>query len=291
MTDAKLQVNFPPSVTHPPDNAPVDSAGLLPGPQSLQSPAPNDTFVGLLGFFIGLSIAVVASPAAVKVFGTELQQFWREADAGHSRMAYMIGKFMAMLPRLTLSALHFSGLFYALVRPRAGFGVMFCMTWLHFFCVFAVAAIISIRMVKANSALVAVIVTMALSSLNGNNPSLRDIQDAGVGPLLDLFYARWCTGAFISAELGAWRGTFDVPRSLDNLGFDLTLPSVQLAYAAGIGAIVHTAVFVTLECSYRRARRPPQKRAPAVKGQAARHLQVQHGPGEETPSERTALLE
>lgn len=231
--------------------------GLLQGPQSLQSPAPQNFAVLQQGFFVGLSISVIASPAAVKVFGTELQQFWREASAGHSRAAYMLGKFLAMLPRLTLSAIHFSSIFYVLVRPRIAYGQFFALVWVYFYCTFAVAAMISILFYKTNTALVAVIITMALTSPNGYQPSLHDLADSGLRNLWGIFYTRWTTGAYAAGEMTHWRNIFDVPLSLSETGFDLTAPIVQVAYAAAIGTFLHLVVFVVLERSFRLYRRPP----------------------------------
>eukprot|EP00049_Salpingoeca_infusionum_P005993 m.100122 g.100122 ORF g.100122 m.100122 type:complete len:274 (-) comp13158_c0_seq7:292-1113(-) len=205
--------------------------------------------VGLLGFFIGLSIAVVASPAAVKVFGTQLREFWREASCGNSKLAYVVGKFFGFMPRIMLSALHFTGLFYTLVRPRTPLPVMFGMAFCYFFCTFGVAIIISILFYKSNSALIAVIVTMALSSLCGFSPSVATFENAGVGGLMYLFYARWCTGAFYAAELSAWGPIFDVSQTLDETGFTLESPATQLGYAAVVGTVFHIISWVVLMLS------------------------------------------
>ena len=50
--------------------------GLLKDHNSLASPAPNEGLLPQLGFFIGLSLGVIGSPAGVQTFGPELLQFW-----------------------------------------------------------------------------------------------------------------------------------------------------------------------------------------------------------------------
>jgi hypothetical protein len=92
--------------------------GTLLPPNELLSAAPSSV-IPLLGFFVGLSLGVIGSPPAVGVFGTELPQYWREAASGHSRWAYVVGKSLAVLPRITAGALHFTGLLCVVVCTYA----------------------------------------------------------------------------------------------------------------------------------------------------------------------------
>jgi hypothetical protein len=160
--------------------------GVLVEPFSLMSPAPALFSLPLLCFFIGLTIGVSASPPAVRVFGDEKHLVRSEGAAGCSRSAYYIGKSLSVMPRLTLCALHFSAIFYLLMGPRASFSSVFAAIWSLNYCVYGLAAFLSVLSREGNSALLAVIVSMALAALCGYSPSLADASSWGASILWDL---------------------------------------------------------------------------------------------------------
>ena len=109
-----------------------------------------------------------------------------EVAAGCSRSAYYIGKSLSVMPRLTLCALHFSAIFYLLMGPRASFLSVFAAIWSLNYCVYGLAAFLSVLSREGNSALLAVIVSMALAALCGYSPSLADASSWGASILWDL---------------------------------------------------------------------------------------------------------
>jgi ABC-type multidrug transport system ATPase subunit len=60
--------------------------------------------------------------------------YWREASSGHSRSAYYIGKVFATLPRMALSAIHFTTLYCSLATPIIDFWLLFVIILLYFYC-------------------------------------------------------------------------------------------------------------------------------------------------------------
>ncbi|KAJ1551534.1 hypothetical protein HK405_014329, partial [Cladochytrium tenue] len=64
--------------------------GFLVGNFVLLSAAPDEWFVGLYGMIIGIAIAVASAPSAVRVFGEEKAVYFREAAAGHNKLAYYL---------------------------------------------------------------------------------------------------------------------------------------------------------------------------------------------------------
>ncbi len=163
--------------------------GVLIEPFSLISPAPALFSLPLLSFFIGLTIGVSASPPAVRVFGNEKHLIRSEGAAGCSRSAYYIGKSLSVMPRLTLCAFHFSAIFYLLMAPRSSFASVFAAIWALNYCVYGLAALLSVLSREGNSALLAVIVSMALAALCGYSPSLTDASSWGASVLWDVQYA------------------------------------------------------------------------------------------------------
>ena len=60
--------------------------------------------------------------------------YWREASSGHSRSAYFVGKVIATLFRLTLSAMHFTALYAVLATPIIPFGTLYVVNLFYFYC-------------------------------------------------------------------------------------------------------------------------------------------------------------
>ena len=110
--------------------------GVLKPPYTLISPAPLETIVPSVGLYVALAIGLAGSPAGVLVFAEEKPVFWREAAAGHSRLAYYLAKSVSVIPRLTVGALHFTSIFHWWASPATSFSMMFGIVWLEFFCVY-----------------------------------------------------------------------------------------------------------------------------------------------------------
>jgi ABC-type multidrug transport system permease subunit len=75
-------------------------------------------------------------------------------------------------------ALHFSSVFVFLLSPQAGFGVLFSFVFMLSYCVYGVSAIVSTLASRKNASLIAAILAMALGSLCGYSPSLKDAGDS-----------------------------------------------------------------------------------------------------------------
>ncbi len=213
--------------------------------------APNEELLGQSAYWLGVSIGVIASPPGVVIFGGhELVHFHKEAQAGHSRLAYFLAKTLATLPRVLLSALHFSGIYYFLVHMLGGFEVVYAAVATTFLCVYSVAQLISILLPAYNTALIAVIFCMALASVSGQDPSLSSLGN--LKPALDIFYARWVADSLWANEVRKWTHLFDVPRAIENTGYNLESPWRKLGYAVAIATVTRVFVFFALAFKSRR---------------------------------------
>lgn len=230
--------------------------GVLVEPFSLMSPAPALFSLPLLSFFIGLTIGVSASPPAVRVFGNEKNLVRSEGAAGCSRSAYYVGKSLSVMPRLTLCSFHFSSIFYLLMAPRASFSSVFAAIWALNYCVYGLAAFLSVLSREGNSALLAVIVSMALAALCGYSPSLADASSWGASFLWDLQcvalymliytylcrrrYTRWVAEAFFFSEVQPWAGVYNTKQ--------VSTPRPTLANGTLPSAPRHYPEFVRIYC-------------------------------------------
>ncbi|KAJ3061100.1 hypothetical protein HDU99_005673, partial [Rhizoclosmatium hyalinum] len=64
--------------------------GILISPFRGLSVPPNDYLVSLYGTLVGISVAVAAGPAGVRLFSEEKLVYWRESAAGYDKLAYYL---------------------------------------------------------------------------------------------------------------------------------------------------------------------------------------------------------
>jgi hypothetical protein len=134
--------------------------GVLKPPYTIISSAPMELIVPSVGLYISLAVGIAGAPAGVLAFGEEKAVFFREAAAGHSRLAYYIAKSISVLYRFTLGALHFVAVFHfigecplpaigasgfitsscsshaAAAKPFTPFGTLYVIVWVQFLAVY-----------------------------------------------------------------------------------------------------------------------------------------------------------
>jgi len=62
--------------------------------------------------------------------------FYREVESGGSGSAYFVGKDLSTIPRIILSALHFTTFYMILATPVASFGTLLGLNIIYFYCKF-----------------------------------------------------------------------------------------------------------------------------------------------------------
>ncbi|KAJ3194623.1 hypothetical protein HDU67_004660, partial [Dinochytrium kinnereticum] len=160
-------------------NSPEPYLGILINPYVLTSGANFDWFLGLYGMLIGISIALAAGPAGVTVFGEERTVYWREAASGHNKFSYYTGKTISAIYRLSISSLHFTAIYYFLAKPATPLDLQFVLVLLNFFCVYGVAAVISMVVRREKAPLIAVIVGLFMAVFCGFGLSLTSAAKGG----------------------------------------------------------------------------------------------------------------
>ena len=112
---------------------------------------------------------------------------------------------------------------------------------------------ISILFPTLNTALVSVIVTMALASVCGYEPTLASM--GSLAGALDPFYSRWLAEALFGAEAQHWTDIFNVSSTEADLGYYIATPWHRLGYALAIGVGVR---WLVLACLLWKSRHPGQ---------------------------------
>ncbi|RKO93382.1 hypothetical protein BDK51DRAFT_26400, partial [Blyttiomyces helicus] len=156
------------------------------------------------------SIALSGAPAGVKVFGEETTIYWREMASGHSRIGYFLGKTLATLYRFTLSAYHFTAIYYFLAVPRMAFAMQFAIVFLQYFGVYGMAAVISTLVRRENAALLAVVIGMFAAVFCGYGPTVAQAKSSGFFFILAVSFNMWASEAAYSESLTPYAGVYDL---------------------------------------------------------------------------------
>ncbi len=160
--------------------------GVLKLPFTAISPSPLPTIIPSLGMYIALAVGVSAAPAGVMTFGEERLTYFREASAGHNRLAYFVAKNLASLPRVAADGLHFTALFVVFAHPFTSFGELYSIVVLEYLAVYGLSAMMGMVVPRENAALLAVIVAIIAGVLCGFGPSIVQGRTWGIGWLQDV---------------------------------------------------------------------------------------------------------
>ncbi|KAJ3047500.1 hypothetical protein HK097_011489 [Rhizophlyctis rosea] len=211
--------------------------GLYVAPYTLVSPSPNEWLIPLLGLLIGLTVGLAGAPAGVKVFGEEKPVYWREAASGHSRSAYYIGKTISAIYRFTLSALHFSSIYYFIAGPQLPFAKQFLIIYLQFFGVYGLAAIVSMLVRRENANLLAVVVCLFASVFCGYGPTLGQAKNWGVLFIWEMSFNKWGAEAAFSENVAPYAQVYDTAGSARFQGYTLNQVTKDLLMMLAIGFV------------------------------------------------------
>ncbi|KAJ3109532.1 hypothetical protein HDU97_005189 [Phlyctochytrium planicorne] len=218
--------------------------GVPVDPYSLISPATLQWLIPQLGLLIGISCGLAGAPAGVKVFGEEKSVYWREAAAGHNKLSYFLGKVFASTYRFVLTAFHFAAIFSFLATPMSNFGILFANLFLQFYCVYGLAAVISMIVRRENAALLAVVTCLFASVFCGYGPTVKSARKWGIEFVWHLSYNRWATEAFFSEELSVFKDVYDIEGAAEHYGYVLDKSSLNLLYMFLIGIGLRLTAFV-----------------------------------------------
>ena len=228
-------------------NAGVLFAGILIAPYTLISPSPVEWVVPLAGLLNGIAVGLSGAPAGVKTFGEERVLYWREAAAGHSKLAYYIGKSICTFYRFSITSLHFSMFFYVLSRPLITFGKFYFLIFLMFYCVYGLSSLISMIVRRENSSLLAVVICLFAAVFNGFGPSLVDARQWGISFIWEISYNRWATEAVFSQEVEMVRHVYQVDEiSVKHWGYGLDRYGMDVGMMIVIGFVYRVIAFLLM---------------------------------------------
>jgi ABC-type multidrug transport system ATPase subunit len=186
--------------------------GVVRSEYILLGPKMKIFLVPMLAMFYMLSIASSVAAAGIRTFGSEQPQYWREASAGHNRLAYFIGYTLGDLYRLVLGSLHFSLIAYLMWEPVQGFGSFFLILFLVFLNVDSQSALLSMFLRPDSAPLLSTVIAVFMGLLNGY---------PGIPLINPVSYAWWATEAFLTQNVMPLTSIYSIKVLNDNWGYTL----------------------------------------------------------------------
>ncbi|KAI8608544.1 hypothetical protein BC830DRAFT_1071944, partial [Chytriomyces sp. MP71] len=220
--------------------------GILKGQFAAVSGAQDAVFLGMTGMLNGIAIALIGAPPAVKVFGEEKEIYFREAAAGHSKLAYFIGKNISVVYRIALAAAHFASVYYFMAHPPIYLGYQYAAMFLNFFGIYGMAQIISMFIRRENAPLMAVTVGMIFGVLNGFAPTITKATNQGFVFLFDIGVNRYASEVLYGIWIQRYSDVYDLSIATEMFGYELDKTARNLGAMVGIGIAYRVVAFILL---------------------------------------------
>ncbi|KAI8628431.1 hypothetical protein F5Y19DRAFT_437753 [Xylariaceae sp. FL1651] len=220
--------------------------GIYNAPFTILSIAVDIQSVPELALLTAIAIGLVSGAPGVKVFSEEMLLYRREAEAGHSRVAYFLAKNVAVLPRMIFACLHFSTLILVLAVPIIPWGFAFLANLIYFYCIYGLASVISMVVRREDAPLFATLISLIVGILSGAAPPLSTVKDWHLEWLWRLSPGTWLAELYFGQLIGPFRYLYDVDLAARIAGFHLDWLWTNLFVLLAIGTIYRLVAFVGL---------------------------------------------
>lgn len=213
-----------------------DSYSILSSATDIES-APE------LALLIAIAIGLVAAAPGVKAFSEEMLLQRREAEAGHSRIAYFIAKVISLIPRMILGCLHFSTPLFLLAVPVINWGIAFSANLLYFYCIYGLASIVSAFTRREDAPLFATMVSLIVGILSGAAPPLRKVDSWHLAWLWRASPGVWLAELYFGRLVSPFAYLYDVDLAAQLTGYHLDWLWRNMAILLFIGTIYRIVAF------------------------------------------------
>jgi len=199
-----------------------------------------------LALLIAIAVGLVSAAPGVKVFSDETLLQRREAEAGHSRLAYFLAKTVGSLPRMIMACLHFSAPLFLLAVPIIPFGTAFLANLLYFFCIYGLAACVSMAVRREDAPLFATMLSLIVGILCGAAPPLRSAKDWNLEWLWRASPSVWFAEVYFGQLVSPFAYLYDVNFAAQATGYYLDRLGANMAVLLAIGCLYRVVAFIGL---------------------------------------------
>ncbi|KAI0204507.1 hypothetical protein F4808DRAFT_345238 [Astrocystis sublimbata] len=220
--------------------------GIHNHPFQILSLATDIQSVPELALLTVIAIGLISGAPGVKVFSEEMLLYRREAEAGHSRVAYFLAKNVSVLPRMVFACLHFSTLILVLTSPIIPWGIAFATNFLYFYCIYGLASVMSMIVRREDAPLFATMISLVVGILSGAAPPLSKVREWHLEILWRLSPGTWLAEVYFGQMIEPLRYLYDVDLASRIAGFNLDRLGDNLLVLLLIGTIYRIVAFLGL---------------------------------------------
>ncbi|KAI0403250.1 hypothetical protein F4802DRAFT_599219 [Xylaria palmicola] len=217
--------------------------GIFNSPFEILSIATDLSSVPELALLSAIAIGLVSGAPGVKVFSEEMLLYRREAEAGHSRIAYFVAKNLSVLPRIVFACLHFTALVLVLSTPIIPWGYAFLTNLVYFYCIYGLASIMSMIVRREDAPLFATIISLVVGILSGAAPPLSKVKEWHIEWLWRLSPGTWLAEVYFGQMVEPFRYLYNVDLASRITGYQLDKLWTNLLVLLLIGSVYRLIAF------------------------------------------------
>jgi ABC-type multidrug transport system ATPase subunit len=220
--------------------------GEYNGPYSILSRAHDFQSAPEVSLLVSIAIGLVAGAPGVRTFSEERLLYRREAEAGHSRIAYFIAKVLSVIPRMALTCLHFTAPLFLLMAPVMPWWIAYVANFLYFYCIYGLASCVSMVVSREDAPLFSTMISLITGILGGCAPSMERVKEWNVEWLWRLSPATWMAELHIGQLLLPVGKLFDIDMGAERMGFELEHLGIDMVALLVIGTVYRAVAFILM---------------------------------------------
>ncbi|KAI1850301.1 hypothetical protein JX266_004159 [Neoarthrinium moseri] len=220
--------------------------GLYNAPYEILSVATDLKSAPELALLVAIAIGLVCGAPGVKVFSEEMLLHRREAEAGHSRLAYFMAKMISVLPRMVLGCLHFSTWVFLLSTPVIPWGTAFLANLVYFYCIYGLASCLSMVLRREDAPLFATMISLIVGILSGAAPPLSKVKSWNLEWLWRASPGVWLAEVYFGQMVAPFAYLYNVELAAEATGYHLDWLWRNMLILFGIGTIYRVIAYIGL---------------------------------------------
>ncbi|KAF4454510.1 hypothetical protein F53441_3014 [Fusarium austroafricanum] len=225
--------------------------GLFHEPYEVLSTAIDFISAPQFALLIAIAVGLVAAAPGVKLFSEEMLLYKREAEAGHSRLAYFLAKVISVLPRMALGCMHFTVPLFLLSVPIINWGLAFLTNLLYFYCIYGLASIVSMVVRREDAPLFATMIALITGILSGSAPRLASVKGWHMEWLWRASPATWLAELYFGQLVAPFAYLYQVDIASRETGYNLDRKWLNIGVLVGIGTLYRLIAFAGMVLGHR----------------------------------------
>ncbi|KAI1772309.1 hypothetical protein F4818DRAFT_182589 [Hypoxylon cercidicola] len=220
--------------------------GIYNAPYDVLSLATDTRSVPELALLTAIAIGLVSAAPGVRVFSEEMLLYRREAEAGHSRIAYFLAKNMCVFPRLVFGCMHFTTLILLLSVPIIPWGTAFFANLVYFYSIYGLASCVSMVVRREDAPLFATMIALIVGILSGAAPPLASVKEWHMEWLWRASPGTWLAELYFGQLVEPFRYLYNVDLTAKAVGYHLDWHYRNILFLFVIGTVYRVLAYIGL---------------------------------------------